>query len=74
MRFLGRGILTEDERPYPLVVPLPALEARRNWSIRILESGTVVFDTPSWRRARLPVRLSLSERNQHQFVLEIQST
>jgi len=73
LQFLGDGILTGDERPYRLAVPLPALNTTGVQAVRILEGDKVVSRLTEWKRDWVWVDLLLSEGNQRQFAVEVEN-
>ena len=70
--FLGSGILSDEKRVYSLVVTLPGLDSHQARIIRFIEDNRIVFETGSIPSASLSLELALSERNQHQFALELE--
>jgi hypothetical protein len=72
LRFLGQGILREQERLHRLVVPLPSLGQRNIKTVRILRGEEAVLERPGSPLSGLPVQISLSTRNQADFTLELQ--
>jgi hypothetical protein len=71
IRFLGEGILGEEERIYRLVVSLPGQEHGQFQTVRILRESSVLLEKPFRPRTPLLLELALSERNQGHFVLEL---
>jgi tetratricopeptide (TPR) repeat protein len=72
IRFLGQGILRDQERPHRLVVPLPSLGQPNIKTVRVLRGEEVVLEGPGSPSSGWPVQLSLSTRNHADFVLELQ--
>jgi hypothetical protein len=72
MRFLGEGILTADERLHELTLALPRLGNERPLIARVLRDGKVVCEARCVSRGIVSVQLELSERNRHEFALELE--
>jgi len=72
LRFLGQGILREQERLHRLVVPLPSLGERNIKTVRILQRNEAILERFGSPSGGLLVPLSLSTRNQADFTLELQ--
>ena len=71
LRFLGQGILCDNERLYDINLPLPAPCGSVVSVARILRDGNVVHET--FRPGRwLALQLRLSNQNKNQFALEMQ--
>jgi tetratricopeptide (TPR) repeat protein len=71
LRFLGQGILRDQERLYRLVVPIPSLGERNIKTVRILRGDDAVLERPGSPSSGVAVQLSLSTRNQGSFALEL---
>jgi tetratricopeptide (TPR) repeat protein len=72
VRFLGDGILTDDGREHNLALPLPSFGDDQPQVVRLFEATRIVFEGRYSPRSVLSVRLGLSQRNRHEFALEIQ--
>jgi tetratricopeptide (TPR) repeat protein len=71
LRFLGQGILCDQERLHRLVVPIPSLGQRSIKTARILRGDDVVLECPASPSNGLALKLSLSTHNKADFVLEL---
>jgi len=72
LRFLGDGILTDEEKVYILAVPLPVQQHQPFHTVRVLRENVVRFEQPFCQRTPLSLELTLSNRNRDQFVLELE--
>jgi len=71
MRFIGDGILTDDEKEHILALSVPSFGDQPQ-TVRVLQEGRIVLEVRCSTPKVLSLRLNLSEHNQHDFILEIQ--